>query len=236
MDKIRALIASGAYSPGDRIPTEKELAERFGIGRSSIREAIKIFNYLGVLDSRAALGTFVRERSNISAEALSWSLFLGDDELEELIDLRGGIELWSLLTLVAAIKREDGAALETVATLARIVAEMESSAREGRRDDLIEADFQFHYAIVRSSNNELFASLYETLRSFLYGEIKRSQDDYDDPFQICAEHGELLRAFEGGDLMVATAAFTDHIANIKRRLRGQAGERTGERLEPAEDV
>ena len=60
MGEMRNLIASGAYVPGDRIPTEKELAERFGVGRSSIREAIKIFNYLGILSSKAALGTFVR--------------------------------------------------------------------------------------------------------------------------------------------------------------------------------
>ena len=92
MAEIRRLIASGAYAPGDKIPTEKELAESFGIGRSSIREAIKIFNYLGVLESRAALGTFVRDRSNISSEALSWSLLLGSDELYEMIDLRGGME------------------------------------------------------------------------------------------------------------------------------------------------
>ena len=82
MGEIRELIASNAYAAGDKIPTEKELAERFGVGRSSIREAIKIFTYLGVLESRAALGTFVRDRSQISSEALSWSLLLGNDELE----------------------------------------------------------------------------------------------------------------------------------------------------------
>ena len=71
MDQIKELIASGEYKPGDKIPTEMELAKDFGLGRSSIREAIKIFNYLGVLESRAAIGTIVRERSQISTEALT---------------------------------------------------------------------------------------------------------------------------------------------------------------------
>lgn len=223
MQKIRTLIASGAYAPGDRIPTEKELAERFGIGRSSIREAIKIFNYLGVLESRPALGTFVRERSNISAEALSWSLLLGHDELEELIDLRGSIELWSLLTLVASVQRRDPAALETVASLHGVVDRMEASAKEGRREELVEADFEFHYAIIKSSGNALFTSLYETLRSFLVGEIERSQDDYADPSQIWAEHRDLLSSFESANSTTAAGAYADHIANIKRRLRSQSG-------------
>ena len=69
MEQIKELIASGKYKPGDKLPTEHELAEKFGIGRSSIREAIKIFNYLGVLKSKAAKGTFLSDRGNISAEA-----------------------------------------------------------------------------------------------------------------------------------------------------------------------
>ena len=104
MDEIRNLIASGAYAPGDRIPTEKELAERFGIGRSSIREAIKIFNYLGVLHSKAALGTFVQERSSISSEALTWAMLLGRDELRDIIDMRGAVELMSLIKLIDSLR------------------------------------------------------------------------------------------------------------------------------------
>ena len=99
MEQLKALIASGAYKSGDKIPTELELAESFGVGRSTIREAIKIFNYMGVLKSQAAKGTYVEERSNISSESLTWSLLLGEDELNEMIDLRGSIEIWAMLKL-----------------------------------------------------------------------------------------------------------------------------------------
>jgi GntR family transcriptional regulator, transcriptional repressor for pyruvate dehydrogenase complex len=227
MGEIRGLIASGAYAPGDKIPTEKELAERFGIGRSSVREAIKIFNYLGVLESRAALGTFVRDRSNISAEALSWSLLLGSDELDQLIDLRGGIELWCLLALVDGFAHGAASATGTMAALRQIVEGMESSVKAGRREELIEADFQFHYAIIKGSENMLFRSLYDTLRSFLYGEIRGSQVDYDDPAQICEEHRQLIAAFESGDMIVATKRYRLHIQNIKDRLQSQAARTTG---------
>lgn len=94
MEQIKELIASGHYKPGDKIHTEAKLAERFGIGRSSIRQAITIFNYLGVFKSKASQGTFVQERAQISIEAITWSLLLGEDELEEMVDLRGSIKLW----------------------------------------------------------------------------------------------------------------------------------------------
>ncbi|MDR2740720.1 MAG: GntR family transcriptional regulator [Treponema sp.] len=56
MAQIKLLLTSGQYKPGDKIPTEQELSERFGIGRSSIREAIKIFQHLGVLESQVPKG------------------------------------------------------------------------------------------------------------------------------------------------------------------------------------
>ena len=219
MGEIRELFASNAYAPGDKIPTEKELAERFGVGRSSIREAIKIFNYLGVLESRAALGTFVRDRSQISSEALAWSLLLGNDELDDLIDLRGSIELWCLLVLVEEIRRDSDTAMQTVQRLTEIVDGMVESVGNGLREPLIEADFQFHQAIINSSGNVLFASIYDTLRSFLHAEIKRSQDDYDDAVQICSEHRQLIESITSGDRIRAAGAYIGHIENIKRRVR-----------------
>jgi len=223
MEEIRELIASNSYSAGDKIPTEKELAERFGVGRSSIREAIKIFNYLGVLESRAALGTYLRDRSQITSEALTWSLLLGRDELDELIDLRGSIELWCVLRLVSRYRLQDAGAIQTVHTLSSIVDDMEATASSDEREPLIEADFQFHYAIIRGSENALFASVYDTLRSFLYAEIRRSQDDYDNPWQICNEHRHLVASIESGDQLEALSEYTDHIANIKRRVRKNPG-------------
>ena len=100
------------------------------------------------------------------------------------------------------------------------------SVAAGRREELIEADFQFHYAIIKSSENALFDSLYSTLRSFLHDEITNSQNDYDDPAQICDEHRQLITAFESSDAAVATTVYKRHIDNIKIRLRSQAAKGT----------
>lgn len=100
MDRIKTLITSGTYKPGDKLPTELELAERFGIGRSSVREAIKIFQYLGVLESRVPKGTFLRPRSQISTEAITWALLLGDDDVNDILELREVIEQRALAHLL----------------------------------------------------------------------------------------------------------------------------------------
>lgn len=219
MEQIKNLIASGAYKPGDKIPTELELSESFGVGRSSIREAIKIFNYLGVLKSKAAKGTFVEERSNISSESLTWSLLLGDDELNEMIDLRGSIEIWAMFKLVDEIASGSPGGLAVVEELKTIVETMRASANEKNRANLIDSDFRFHITIVNSCNNTLFTSLFETLRSFLYDEIKQSQHDYTDLSKIPAEHNLLLTALLTGEKSAVYSAYSDHISNIKARLR-----------------
>ncbi len=219
MEQIKALISSGAYKPGDKIPTELELSESFGVGRSSIREAIKIFNYMGVLRSQAAKGTFVEERSNISSESLTWSLLLGDDELNEMIDLRGSIEIWAMFKLTDEINAKSSEGQSVVNNLKKIVETMNNSALLNDRANLIEADFQFHNIIIKGCNNTLFTSLFETLRSFLYDEIKQSQLDYTDLTQIPKEHDLLLNAVLTGKKSSVYSAYSDHISNIKERLQ-----------------
>ncbi len=219
MEQIKTLIASGAYKPGDKIPTELELSESFGVGRSSIREAIKIFNYMGVLRSQAAKGTFVEERSNISSESLTWSLLLGEDELNEMIDLRGSIEIWAMFKLVDEISAKRSGGLVVVQELKTIVKNMRSFAIKKDRVSLIEADFQFHNIIIQGCSNNLFSSLFETLRSFLYNEIEKSQLDYTDLAMIPTEHKLLLNSLLSGEKSVVYSAYSDHISNIKERMR-----------------
>lgn len=219
MHQIKALISSGAYKPGDKIPTELELAESFGVGRSSIREAIKIFNYMGVLKSQAAKGTFVEERSNISSESLTWSLLLGDDELNEMIDLRGSIEMWAMFRLTGNFAIKNTVAKKVVQNLNNIISRMRKASIEGSRSKLIELDFHFHLAIIESCNNSLFLSLFDTLKSFLYDEIKQSQLDYTDLSKIPEEHMTLLEALQSGDSTLVWNAYSAHIANIKDRIK-----------------
>ena len=218
MDQIKELIASGEYKPGDKIPTEMELAKDFGLGRSSIREAIKIFNYLGVLESRAAIGTIVRERSQISTEALTWSLLLGEDEFEEMVDLRGAIELRCMCKISSKITNGDKNILELVNKLEEIVDKMKSAALKKDYVKISELDMNFHFLIIESTDNELFDSLYQTLKAFLKEEVETTNLNYQNPEEIWQEHRKLLDALKSGDNLIILSEYENHLKNILLHL------------------
>ncbi len=219
MEQIKELIASGKYQPGDKLPTEHELAEKFGIGRSSIREAIKIFNYLGVLESKAAKGTFLSDRGNISAEALSWSILLGKDELQELIETRGAIELWSIITLTGLYQNDPEKCTPVIEELKEQIRKMKKGLEEGKLEEMVEADYAFHNIVVKSTENSLFYSIYKTLKSFMYEEIVQSQNDYADPGLIVSEHQDIIDTIMSGDINRSVKTFNSHIVNIENRLK-----------------
>lgn len=218
MEQIRSMIASGEYQPGDRLPTEQQLAERFGLGRSTIREAIKIFNYLGILESRTARGTYICDRTSISAEALTWSVLLGTRELSELIEIRGALELWSILRFTEAVGRQEEGALQALEQLRRLVEKMRQAGSDRRDEGRIDADYEFHQIIIMVGGNSVFSSIYSTLRSFMKEEISRSQDKYPDPRVIAEEHQTIVDALGGGNPAEAERVCLGHIENIKQRI------------------
>ena len=218
MNRIRDLIASGEFKANDRIPTESELAESFGIGRSSIREAIKVFNYIGVLESRTAKGTYVCERAHISTEALTWAILLGRDDYHELIDMRGAMEMWSLVNLTRHYAAGAADVQIRLQELEDKVEQMRLAVATSDNEALARADYDFHGAVISGGGNRLFASIYGVLRSFMYEEIEKSHRDFSDISSIIEEHQETIDAIRTGDALQAQEVVRRHIASIKQRL------------------
>lgn len=218
MERLKELISSGAYGPGDKLPTENELAAQLGVGRSSIRETIKVFNYLGVLESKSAKGTFVCSRSSISREALTWAFLLGKDDIEMIIDLRAAIELWSYLQLTIRCREAPDSTVSILSDLQGLLDTMSRALANKDSGAVIQADYDFHRHIIVGVSNTLFVDFYDLLRSFLLKEIEKSQNQYIDRFKILDEHKELLKAMVSGDIQAAESAFLSHINNIKNLL------------------
>ena len=218
MERLKDLISSGVYKPGDKLPTENELAAQLGVGRSSIRETIKVFNYLGVLESKSAKGTFVCSRSSISREALTWAFLLGQDDLSMIIDLRAAIELWSYLQLTINFGKAPESLASTLFSLKSILEGMGRAIADSDSAAVIQADYDFHRLIVSGVSNSLFLDFYDMLRAFLFKEIEKSQGTYADRSMILAEHRDLLAALVSGDPGTAETAYLSHIDNIKKLL------------------
>jgi DNA-binding FadR family transcriptional regulator len=216
MEKFKELIATGHYKVHDKIPTESELAAMFGVGRSSIREAIKIFNYMGILESQIAKGTFVCDESHVSSEALTWSILLGKKDLDELIEIEGAIELWSLISLTERYRKNRDSVRSLVETLEDNIKEMQRVLKTADEDKIVKADDSFHTAIINASNNSLFISIYRTLRSFRYEEIKRAHAE--DPSDCVEHHTEILNSVKTGDPQEVQSVFRKHLNNIKEKV------------------
>ena len=175
LNSVKESVANGKFSVGDKIPTEPELAQLFGIGRSSVREAIKILQYLGVLEVRPSKGTFVSETTNLLKEVLSWTILLGEKDFFELIELRKTIEKAAL---------EDFIIMKGISEKKwnKLIIDLETSCENMRLsetpDMFIEHDYVFHGAIMEGSGNSVYIDIYRTLTAFMHKEIKMAIWDW----------------------------------------------------------
>lgn len=218
MEGLKRLIASGEYQPGDRIPSEARLAEMFGVGRSSIREAIKVFQYLGVLQSSPGTGTILSHQENITREALTWSVLLADRTMYEVLELREAIEIRGIAALKAGLETGDRHSDETVEQLRLLAEQMHGYARAGNTHRLADCDYEFHLAIVRATANSLFEAIFNALHSFTVSEIDRSYYAIDDLDDVGRDHEELLLAIRDWSRAEAVNRHSAHFRRIKSLL------------------
>lgn len=218
MEQLKLLIANGSLKPGDKMPNEYELAEMFGVGRSTIREVLKIFQYMGVIELRNPKGTFISESSNISSEALEWSMLLGQKDFSEILETRIVMEqqgLWYLLEY----RRSDRQLREKIIKkLETEIGKMNDAVDRRDTEDRLEADYGFHGHIIEACQNRIFDNLYRTMKNFMVKEIASSQRDIEQLMAVPKRHEMLLEAIKNGDYASAADVFRHHIRNIDKLL------------------
>jgi DNA-binding FadR family transcriptional regulator len=218
MARIKKLIASGQYGPGDRLPTEQELANMFGVGRSSIREAIKVFQHLGVVESMAAKGTFVRERAHISLEAITWALLLGNDDIRDVYELREAIEATAFRRIADRHRRRDPEAEAVISALKGVVDTMYAAAELGDRERMADADYLFHQTIIEGSGNLLFHDVYHTLQAFMKNAIIQTYNNMDSMQAVAEDHADIIDVLETKTVEEATTRHSQHFRRTRALL------------------
>jgi GntR family transcriptional repressor for pyruvate dehydrogenase complex len=212
VEKLVSMIADGKFKPGHKLPPEPQLMKQFGVGRSSIREAIGALSLIGLLNVSQGRGT----RVNASAdEALSKSLgwvmsTMGRDKVYELVESRIQIEQTIVRLGVEKATEEDIAEI-------RYYHERLKAAKEGSRK-LIQADLAFHTALAKTSHNSILIRFLKELRQPMrrWMEQKASVDwGYDNVFE---QHDAILKAVEARDADKAQAALREHLEITGQRL------------------
>jgi GntR family transcriptional repressor for pyruvate dehydrogenase complex len=157
-EQLIEYVVKGTWKAGDRLPPERELCQQFGIARTSLREALKAMELVGMLDSRVGDGTFVCARSEFLSRPLLWA-FTGTDheELQEIMEARAIIE-----ENLAGLAAERGSASE-VECIKDAINEMRACIKAG--SSILEADMSFHLAVASAAHNEVLRNAVQLLRN-----------------------------------------------------------------------
>lgn len=213
--RIRGLILDRGPVPGSPLPTETGLTGLFGVGRVTVREALKALQALRVVEIRRGSGTFV---GSLSLAPLVGGLAFraavghrnGEASLYELMRVREALEAGLIDSVAASAPDED------LAVLRGIVSVMEGEAARGRVAR--STDRAFHLVLYRSLGNHLLSEVLDVFWAALDQVRGDTGDGHQDPGITVARHREIVDAVAAGDGTRACAAMRTHFDGIRRRL------------------
>lgn len=212
--QIQGLIASGALRPGDRLPPERELAAKFGVGRSSLRDALRTLEVMGIIESRHGSGTVVRDLSTDSLVVPLASVLAQKRGLvAELLDVRRMIEP------ALAARAAANATQEELDRLEDILRRQTEKVRRG--EPSIEEDSEFHYAIALAARNSVVLRVLDVLMDLLRESRARSLQVPGRPKGSLSGHRRILRAIKRRDGAAAEAAVRKHLKEIEEIVTRQ---------------
>lgn len=198
---LRGKISSGEWAVGDLIPKEPELMELIGVGKSTVREAVRSLATLGMLQTVPGVGTFVRARTPVSSILAE---FLAEHDLEEVLVYRRSLEIEAAQT--AAIRRSE----EQLDALRASHARSLDAAAPERCNEIDRAD-SFHRLIVEASGSALLLDLYAGVMSVLRDASEQGRIFLGTtPETMRLDHGALLRAIEERSVRDAAHAMALH--------------------------
>jgi GntR family transcriptional repressor for pyruvate dehydrogenase complex len=205
--KMVGQLLRGSWGEGERIPAERELCQKLGVGRASLREALKALEIMGMIETRLGDGTYVCKRSEFFSRPLLWAIASSSEaDARELIEARTLIEV-ELAGLAA-----DHANAEDLAEIAKYVGLMESTKK--KPEEFVQADVNFHLAIGRAACNSILMNALHLIRNLLQQWILSAVAVKGVPDKACAQHKRVLLAIRKGDSSAARKEMRNHLRSM----------------------
>lgn len=206
MSQIEALLDKGELRPGDQLPPERALAEQFQVSRASVREALRSLELLGVVETRAGGGTFVRRTVPEDLARPLSNLIARGHTLTDVIEVRGLIEPAIAASAAKRIRPDE------LAELREILQHQAEKVEAGQ--PYAEEDTRFHELIGQAARNELLVTMlgviWDVLRSSREQWLQTNQRAH----SSIDAHQRILAALEAHDADAARAAAADHIRAV----------------------
>jgi len=194
--------------PGDKLPSERELAETLGVSRSSIRDAIRSLELMGMVEPRQGAGTIVKE---ISAESLvnplANALKREKELIAELLDFR------KMLEPPLAARAATHASVDEISEMEDILDRQQKKLGQG--ENAVAEDSEFHYTIALASGNSVVLKVLDTLMDLLRDTRERSLQVEGRPQKSVAGHRRILGAIKRHDAEAAKDAMRHHIEDVE---------------------
>jgi DNA-binding FadR family transcriptional regulator len=213
IDKIKGMITSGELGPGDRLPKEADLAERLGLSRNSLREAVKALSMIRVLDVRQGDGTYVTSLApDLLLDALSFVVdFHRDDTVLQFLEVRRILEPAATALATERMTAEDISALQAV---------LDQLGADPTIEALVANDLQFHRQIAAGSGNAVLCSLIDGLSGpTTRARIWRGLTQQGAAERTREQHQAIVDAITARQPDLARSWATIHVAGVEEWLR-----------------
>jgi len=225
IDQLISMIADGKLKAGDKLPPEQVLMRQFGVGRSSLREAVGALSLIGLISVRPGLGTQVSvSASDFLAKPLRWGmLMMWRDKLHELVEARIVIE--QAMVGMAAERATE----EDIAEIRNCLDLLKTAKKGGKK--AIQADLSFHHALAKASHNPMLTRFLAELRQPVRSWMEQKASIVGGYHMVVEQHEAILRAVEAHDPERARLAMQEHLDSVGERLTTVLLERRGKQLD-----
>jgi GntR family transcriptional repressor for pyruvate dehydrogenase complex len=206
--QVKSMIAEGRLKSGDRLPPERELAEKFVVSRTSVREALRALQSLGLIEIRAGDGAYVRQVSvEALIEPLAFVILSEREAVGELFEARG------LLEPAMAALAAQRATPDEIMDMERILEEQAKEVAAGKTG--IAQDAAFHAAIAGAAHNRAITRIIHVLVDLLTRTREESLDTPGRPKRSHEDHRRVLAAIQNRDGDAAHKAMHDHLVAVQ---------------------
>ena len=191
LEKIQASIRDGEFVPGEMLPSEKEMSDMYGVGKSSVREAVKMLQVLGVVESSQGRGTYLKK--TLGPQILKPVLFdmmLQHSSAEEVYEFRLMFDVAYLKLAVTKITDEEK-------ELARVKLQKYKELSESHDPDADMADQEFHKVLLNSTKNNFIIKMGTLIMELCRNYIRKSNAIVDDT--VMENHAKILNMLCTGD-------------------------------------
>jgi GntR family transcriptional repressor for pyruvate dehydrogenase complex len=208
--RFQQMLADGVLTPGCKLPPERELAGHFKVARSSLRQALKVLEIMGVIQQKVGDGSYLnRDASSVLAVPMEFLFLLDDTSVQELTELR------LLMEPAIAAKAAERATSADIALLRKSITDLESSERD--RVKLVASDLLFHRTIFQASGNRLTSRLFHTIHRAMLNMIMVTSQLVDLEHTV-AFHKPILLAIEQRDAELASKLMAAHLVDANNLL------------------